>query len=113
MPRSRIVTAIGGWRREMQHREWRGTQPAERAPIVEIPHQWNDAIRPQLADVVAVAREPDKSHAMTQTLRDAQCDIPATDEQYPLHHAVDASCLPANPSRTCATERAARKRMVE
>ena len=61
-------------------------EPRERMAIVEIACDRNHATLPQLPHVVAIARQPHQAHALAQQVRDAQRDIAASHEQYPLHH---------------------------
>ncbi len=77
----------------MQHREGRRAQAGERPAIVEVADDRDDAVRAQLAHVVAIAREPVETRAMPQQIRGAQRDVAAADQQNPLRHA--AGVMPA------------------
>jgi hypothetical protein len=79
----------------MQHRERRRPQPAERSAIVEIADERDDAMRAQLAHVVALARESDQVCAIAQAVGDAQRDIAASHDQYARHRAARAARDPA------------------
>jgi hypothetical protein len=85
MTRSRIVPAMAGWRREMQHCERRGAQARKRASIIEVAHERNDAVAAQFADVVRSTRESHEVSAMAKAFCDAQGDIAASYEQDSMH----------------------------
>ena len=70
----------------MQHGEATEVEPRERATIVEIALQRNDAVASEPAHIVAMTREADEAHAVPQQVGDPQGDIAATHEQQPLHH---------------------------
>jgi len=93
--RARIVLAFGGWRREMQHRERRRPQPAERTAIVEIADERNDAMRAELAHVVTIAGKADQACAIAQAVGNAQRDIAASHDQYARHRAARLARDPA------------------
>jgi hypothetical protein len=61
-------------------------EPREHPAIVEVACDRNHAALPQLPHVVAVARQARQAHALAQQVGDAQRDIAASHEQYPLHH---------------------------
>ena len=70
----------------MQHRERARAKAFERAAIVEIADQRNDAVQAQLAHVVAIACQADEPDPMPQEVRDPQRDIAASHQQQPLRH---------------------------
>jgi len=70
----------------MQHRERARAKAFERAAIVEIAYQRNDAVQAELAHVVAIACQADEPDPMPQEVRDPQGDIAASHQQQPLRH---------------------------
>ena len=70
----------------MQHRERSHAKTRKRAAIVEVADERDDAVQAELAHVVAIASQADKSDAMPQKIRDSQGDIAATHQQQPLRH---------------------------
>jgi hypothetical protein len=92
--RSRVITTFGGRRREMQHREGRSLQPTQRAVVVQVGNQRNDALRAKLAHIAAFTRVSDEMRAVAQALRDAQRNVAAPYQEHALHRASGAPKAP-------------------
>ena len=86
----------------MQHREGRSLQPTQRAVVVQVGNQRNDALRAKLAHVVAIACESDEAGAIAQALRNAQRDVAATNQEHALHRAAGATKAPIESGRARA-----------
>ena len=80
----------------MQDGPRRGANALEGARLVEIDDEGNDAVGAHPAHIIAIAGDADETCAVTQQLRDAQCDIAATHEQDPLRHDVEMALPPTD-----------------
>lgn len=97
----------------MQHREGRHLQPGERAPIIEIADERDDAMSAQPARVITVASKAYETGAMREPLRDAQRDVAATYEHYALHRAAGASDAPVENAQSGAACDPAQERFMQ
>jgi hypothetical protein len=104
--RTRIVATFRRRWREMHDGVRAGVEPPERAAVVEVRDERHDAVLAQSPHVVGIAREADHPQPSAQQICDAQRDIPATDEQHPLHHSSGADAnvdAPPEPSMPVLT----------
>jgi len=75
---ARIIAAVAGRRRKVQHREGRQTQPAETAQLIEVARDRRDAVISQLRNVLRPARETIQPHVGAQKIGGSNSDVAAT-----------------------------------